>query len=66
MKTRADWNAIRAQLEVTMSAEEGRILDLLIAGESTPSIARALGQHRSMIWRKVQQLRLRATTEQSE
>lgn len=61
MTSTTDWNFVRKTLAGTLSAEEDRILDLLINGQSTPSIARALQQHRSMIWRKVQQLRARAT-----
>jgi biotin operon repressor len=60
MNVSSDWNSIRARLAGTLSKEDEHILDLLVAGESTPAIARELRQHRSMIWRKVQKLRARA------
>lgn len=57
MGTREEWTGIRTRLAGSLSKEDRQILDLLVNGESTPSIARALGQHRSMIWRKAQRLR---------
>lgn len=57
MGTREEWTGIRTRLAGTLSKEDRQILDRLVNGESTPTIARALGQHRSMIWRKAQRLR---------
>lgn len=66
MSTATDWSAIRSRLAGALSKEDERILDLLVSGESTPAIARAMGQHRSMIWRKAQQLRMRAVARQTD
>lgn len=66
MKAPADWNVIRARLAAgTLSKEDEQILGLLVAGQSTPTIARAMKQHRSMIWRKVESLRRRAAGDSS-
>jgi hypothetical protein len=34
-------------------------LDLLAVGKSTPEIAAIIGQHRSRVWRRAQQLKQR-------
>lgn len=65
MGTREEWTGIRTRLAGTLSKEDRQILDLLVNGESTPSIARTLGQHRSMIWRKAQRFRALAGREGS-
>jgi biotin operon repressor len=59
MDTNVDWKRIRANPPSDWSAEEIRLLDLLATGTSTPEIARIMGQHRSMIWRKIQRLKSR-------
>jgi DNA-binding NarL/FixJ family response regulator len=62
MGSRDDWTVIRARLTAgPLTDEQRKILDLLADGESTPSIARALGQSRSMVWRKAQRLRTLAS-----
>jgi hypothetical protein len=63
MRAREEWAGIRTRLGGALSKEDRQILDLLINGDSTPSIARALGQSRSMIWRKAQRLRTLAAEE---
>lgn len=55
-----DWPALKASLAGKLSDEEARILDLLADGKSTVEIGRVLGQHRSMIWRKVQRIKKQA------
>lgn len=57
----ADWKAIKRSVLGALSPEEPRLLDMLIAGNSTPLIARTLGQHRSMVWPKIDRLRKRGT-----
>jgi IS30 family transposase len=52
-----DWNSVKSKL--TLSDEERRIVDMLAARKSLPDIGKALGQHRSMIWRKIQRIRAR-------
>ena len=61
MEARQEWVTVRDALTGALSKEDQRLLELLIKGESTPTIARALGQHRSMIWRKAQRLRALAS-----
>lgn len=59
MEINVDWKEVRANTPSDWSAEEVKIVDLLAKGTSTPEIARIMGQHRSMIWRKVQLLKSR-------
>jgi DNA-binding NarL/FixJ family response regulator len=59
-----DWGALAAQSDVTLTSEQQTILALLRKGESTPSIAREIGWHRSAVWREV--TRLRALLEEPE
>jgi biotin operon repressor len=46
-----------------VSDEESKIIDMLAAKKSLPDIGKALGQHRSMIWRKVERIKQRLVTE---
>jgi DNA-binding CsgD family transcriptional regulator len=55
-----DWATTKKALTGRLSDEEERIVDMLIGGMSTVEIGRILGQHRSMIWRKTQQIRKRS------
>ncbi len=57
LSSRVDWNRVKATL--TLSEEETKIVDMLAARRSLPDIGRALGQHRSMIWRKVERIKSR-------
>lgn len=57
VKGRHDWSAAQAAQVAELSEEERLIVELLAGGKSTPEIAQALGQHRSMIWRKVQRIK---------
>ena len=59
MESRIDWQTVRANPPADWTAEELKLAELLARGLSTPDIARTLGQHRSMIWRKVQRLKSR-------
>lgn len=56
-----DWTKIKQALAGELSAEEARIVDLLIDHQSTVEIGRILGQHRSMVWRKMERLKKRAS-----
>ena len=56
-----DWAKTKHILADNLSAEEARIVDMLIDRKSTVEIGRMLGQHRSMIWRKMQRLKKRAS-----
>jgi IS30 family transposase len=56
-----DWKSVRSRIQV--SDEEGRIIDMLAAKKSLPDIGKALGQHRSMIWRKVERIKQRLLTD---
>ena len=56
-----DWTTLRTSLAGKLSEEESRIIDLLISGKSTVEIGRLLGQHRSMVWRKLQKIRKRTS-----
>jgi hypothetical protein len=58
--TNRDWAAVKTILGSKLSEEESRIIDLLISGKSTVEVGRLLGQHRSMIWRKVEKIQKRA------
>ena len=52
-----DWSKVKSRVD--LSQEERRIVDLLAQRTSLPDIARALGQHRSMIWRKIERIKAR-------
>jgi IS30 family transposase len=56
-KSEVDWS--RVAVTVQLSDEERRIVQMLVAKKSLPDIAKALGQHRSMIWRKVERIKAR-------
>lgn len=55
--SKLDWNSVKAKL--TLSDEEQKIVEMLAARRSLPDIGKALGQHRSMIWRKVERIKAR-------
>jgi len=55
-----DWTTTKRALTGRLSDEEERIVDMLIDGMSTVEVGRILGQHRSMIWRKTQQIKKRS------
>lgn len=57
MESRLNWQSACANPPPDWTPEDIRIAEMLAAGASTPDIARALGQHRSMIWRKTQRLK---------
>jgi predicted transcriptional regulator len=52
------WVGLRNELDKVLSPEERRVLDLLIAGNSTPEIASIVGVNRSRVWRTLQKLSL--------
>lgn len=52
-----DWSQIGAR--IGLSEEERVIVQMLASKKSLPDIAKALGQHRSMIWRKVERIKAR-------
>jgi DNA-binding NarL/FixJ family response regulator len=54
---KTDWAAMRPTDLTKLTQEEARLLDMLAEGKSTPAIARETGEHRSMVWRKVQRLK---------
>ena len=58
--SRPDWTKIKESLASRLSPEETYIIDMLIARKSLVEIGRVLGQHRSMVWRKVERLKKRA------
>jgi DNA-binding CsgD family transcriptional regulator len=66
MKTRFDWTSIRSSLQGALSDDDARLLDLLVAGKSTPQIAVILGVHRSRIWRRSQVLKQRLSATESQ
>lgn len=51
-----DWSSVKNRLS-SLSDEDQRIVDMLAERRTQPEIAQALGQHRSMIWRKVQRIK---------
>lgn len=55
-----DWAEAKSKLGV-MSDEDQRIVDMLAQRWTMPDIGKALGQHRSMIWRKVEKIKARLT-----
>lgn len=58
MRRGFDWAALR-QILTDVSQEDARLLELLANGESTPEIAKILGEHRSRVWRRAQALKQR-------
>jgi IS30 family transposase len=59
MSGNIDWQKVSTNLPADWSKEDRKLAELLAQGTSTPEIARIMGQHRSMIWRKVQRLKAR-------
>ena len=55
---KVNWAEARSQL-TSLSYEDQRIVDMLAEGMTMPGIGKALGQHRSMIWRKIKKIRAR-------
>jgi DNA-binding NarL/FixJ family response regulator len=55
---RIDWADARLRL-TSLTEEEQLIVNMLIDGKTLPDIGKALGQHRSMIWRKVEKIKKR-------
>jgi DNA-binding CsgD family transcriptional regulator len=51
-----NWAEARSKLGL-LSDEERRIVDMLVANKTQAEIAKALGQHRSKVWRKIKKLR---------
>jgi hypothetical protein len=51
-----DWVEAKRKL-TTLTDEEKVIVDMLADKKTQPEIGKALGQHRSMIWRKVQKIK---------
>lgn len=51
-----DWSSVKNRLS-SLSDEDQRIVDMLAERRTRPEIAQALGQPRSMIWRKVQRIK---------
>jgi DNA-binding CsgD family transcriptional regulator len=65
--TKSDWISLKQHHAGRLSVEDMTIVDMLIEGKSTAEIGRALGQHRSMIWRKTERIKivsLRSTPEE--
>ena len=52
-----DWVSTSRQLASKLSDEEKRIVDMLVSGKSMVEIGRVLGQHRSMVWRKIERIK---------
>ena len=59
MRAKFDWMNARSLLQGALSEDDVRLLDLLASGKSTPQIATILGEHRSRVWRRSQQLKQR-------
>lgn len=53
-----DWVKLQTEQRGSLSTEDQRILELLIAGITQPEIGRILGLHRSAVWRRIQKLRM--------
>jgi DNA-binding CsgD family transcriptional regulator len=62
MVSSIDWKDVNEKRSASLSDEDREIVSLLALGRSTPEIAKALGQHRSMVWRKVQRIRSSLTS----
>jgi DNA-binding CsgD family transcriptional regulator len=57
LKSAVDWSHVAATVQ--LSDEERQIVQMLAAKKSLPEIGKTLGQHRSMIWRKVERIKAR-------
>lgn len=57
LSSKIDWNSVKSKLKLT--EEEKRIVEMLASKRSLPDIGKELGQHRSMIWRKVEGIKAR-------
>jgi hypothetical protein len=55
---KVNWAEARTKL-TALTDEELRIVEMLAERKTMPDIGKTLGQHRSMIWRKVQKLKKR-------
>jgi DNA-binding CsgD family transcriptional regulator len=55
---KVDWAIAKGKL-TTLTDEEKVIVDMLADQKTQPEIAKALGQHRSMIWRKIRKIKAR-------
>jgi len=55
-----DWVAIKSRLAGKLSDDESRIVELLIQGKTMAAAGQILGQHRSMVWRKMQRVKERS------
>jgi DNA-binding CsgD family transcriptional regulator len=55
---KVNWEHVKAKLN-DLTEEERRIVDMLAAGDTLPTIGKSLGQHRSRIWRKVEKIKAR-------
>jgi DNA-binding CsgD family transcriptional regulator len=55
-----DWGKAKAKLS-SLTDEEQRIVNMLAERKTLPAIGKALSQHRSMIWRKVEKIKVRLT-----
>jgi DNA-directed RNA polymerase specialized sigma24 family protein len=55
-----DWVSLRQELQGRLSAEEDRLLQLLVEGKTQPEAGTALGLHRSAVWRRVRKLKKKA------
>jgi IS30 family transposase len=53
-----NWTEAKAKLN-SLTEEERRIVEMLASEQTMPNIAKALGQHRSMIWRKVEKIKVK-------
>jgi len=56
MLSREHWAAVLRSNAELLSPEERRVVEMLAIGKSTPAIAADVGEHRSMVWRKILQL----------
>lgn len=55
--SRINWQEARAALKDKLSTDDQLLVDLLVAGKSTPAIAKELGTNRSAVWRRVQKIK---------
>jgi DNA-binding NarL/FixJ family response regulator len=53
---KVDWLVARTTLR-GLTSEQQEIVEMLAMNRTLPEIAKALGQHRSMIWRKVEKIK---------
>lgn len=51
-----NWQETKAAL-TSLTDDEQKVLSMLEEGKNQAQIAHTLGQHRSMIWRKVQRIK---------